>query len=159
MCIEKPRLQIIKKSIYQSIMVAMKYKLLKIIAFMCMLMVNNVIGDGDSPYICGMATLWTGSRCRMWISDKDDNAVADTGYTDCQNCRKIQLFMVDDPDAEYYITAKVQGSLTQQKRRGPFRYTNGSIVFRLDGSVFGFGFDQVKTDYGYTQCGTQLSKC
>ncbi|RIB01810.1 hypothetical protein C2G38_2229634 [Gigaspora rosea] len=79
------------------------------------------------------------AHCRIWIEDINHNRIAGDGKGDyhfCDNGDEI----IDIPDQEYWVVAKVRLSARKQKYRGTF---NGNTCFRITGDEVKFHFDEI----------------
>jgi len=77
------------------------------------------------------------TRCRLWITNLNGDRIAGDGPNEYHNCYDGDKFM-NIPSEEYWVHAKVQGSLRKEK----VRYDNSSATYDLEGDVDNWSFNR-----------------
>ncbi|CAB4404157.1 unnamed protein product [Rhizophagus irregularis] len=82
-----------------------------------------------------------GGACRIWIENLNSTRIAGDGKGDYHACDGSDgnHELIDFPDQEYYVVAKLHFTTRKQKVRGPF---NENTCFRIHGNYSKFHFDQ-----------------
>ncbi|CAG8766775.1 45931_t:CDS:2 [Gigaspora margarita] len=81
----------------------------------------------------------TGLRCRVWIENAAGYRIGGDGSNDYRDCIDGNE-LISNINEQYWVHAKIEGSLTKSKIRGPYNQTD--TCFRLGGSVSKFSFNQ-----------------
>ncbi|CAB4377092.1 unnamed protein product [Rhizophagus irregularis] len=78
-----------------------------------------------------------GVLCRFWVEDANHNRIAGDGkrhYHTCDGADKV----IEFGNQQYYIVAKVEASLQQEKVRGPFDGDHSCFFY---GTIGNWSFD------------------
>ncbi|RHZ83412.1 hypothetical protein Glove_94g45 [Diversispora epigaea] len=129
-------------------MVAIKYNLLKIIAFMCMLMIGRVIGEGDEVkektiYVNSQLFGHIASYCKTWITEEgSDEKLAESGYKRCEEDCNVLSFTMQE-NKKYFVHGKVWFNFQQTKVRGSFEIGD-DVCVSFSGSTAKYNFNTFK---------------
>ncbi|RGB35643.1 hypothetical protein C1646_759040 [Rhizophagus diaphanus] len=96
-----------------------------------MTLVSTVI-EGYSVHV----TTNLSAMCKIWVTDSDGNYV--TGHTKYHNCDSGSVTFNTVLSNTYWLNARVEGSLSKNKHRGPF---NSDICYIINGFVDNWHLD------------------